>query len=217
VSGHEDGLANGMETLFVRPMPRWKRILDVLGAVIGLVVLSPLMAAVAVGVKLTSPGPILFRQVRTGLGGEPFEILKFRTMSTSADSRKAEVLHLNEQDGPAFKIKNDPRVTKLGKFLRRSSIDELPQLWNVLRGEMTLVGPRPLPIEESAASQPWHLRRLDVAPGLTCIWQVQGRSQVTFNEWMRMDLRYVSNRTLWQDLRLLVRTVWVVIIRRGAH
>ncbi len=141
---------------------------------------------------------------------------KFRSMISDAESLKSQLMELNEQDGPAFKITADPRVTRLGRFLRDTSLDELPQLWNVLRGEMSLVGPRPLPCDESDACLGWQKRRLDVTPGLTCIWQVKGRSQVTFNEWVRMDLQYVGRRSLWQDLKILISTVPAVLQRRGA-
>jgi lipopolysaccharide/colanic/teichoic acid biosynthesis glycosyltransferase len=141
---------------------------------------------------------------------------KFRSMVSDAESRKADLLALNEQDGPAFKITGDPRITRLGRFLRDSSIDELPQLWNVLKGDMSLVGPRPLPCDETANCLDWQRRRLDVTPGLTCIWQVRGRSQVTFNEWVRMDVEYVQRRSLWCDVQILLATVPAVIARRGA-
>jgi lipopolysaccharide/colanic/teichoic acid biosynthesis glycosyltransferase len=138
-------------------------------------------------------------------------------MVADAEARKAALQTLNEQDGPAFKLQHDPRVTPLGRWLRRTSLDELPQLWNVLRGEMSLVGPRPLPCDESAACDGWHRRRLDVVPGLTCIWQVRGRCQVSFTEWMRMDMQYVHSQSLGQDLKLLLQTIPAVVSRRGAQ
>jgi lipopolysaccharide/colanic/teichoic acid biosynthesis glycosyltransferase len=205
-----------METLFVRRLPLWKRCLDVLGAALGLLAFSPLLAAVAVAVKLTSPGPVFFRQKRSGLGGKEFIMLKFRSMAADAEARKSSLAALNEQDGPVFKIRNDPRVTRLGRFLRSTSIDELPQLWNVLRGEMSLVGPRPLPCDETAAGRGWLRRRLDVTPGLTCFWQVRGRSTVSFADWVRMDVEYVRRRSLPADLLLLLQTVPAVVSRRGA-
>jgi lipopolysaccharide/colanic/teichoic acid biosynthesis glycosyltransferase len=207
----------GLEGLLARPMPLWKRTLDLFGAVTGLVVLAPLLAVIAAAIKLTSPGPVLFRQRRGGRAGEPFTILKFRTMTVDAEQRKAHLRGQNEQDGPAFKIKQDPRVTSLGRILRCTSLDELPQLWNVLRGDMSLVGPRPLPCDESAACSRWQRQRLDVTPGLTCIWQVRGRGRVSFAEWVRMDLRYIRSHSLVLDLLLLVLTVPAVLLRRGAH
>lgn len=218
--GPADSLAErclALEPLLTRPLPVWKRALDVFGAGTGLVLLSPLMALLAAAVKLSSPGPVFFRQRRAGRGGRPFVIYKFRTMGADAEARQRELLSLNEQDGPAFKIKCDPRVTRLGRILRATSLDELPQLFNVLRGDMSLVGPRPLPCHESDACDGWRRRRLEVTPGLTCIWQVRGRSRVSFDEWMRMDLRYAGSRTLRHDLKLLIQTVWAVVRGTGAH
>lgn len=206
-----------MHVLFVQPLPLWKRVVDVVGASTALVLAAPLMLVTAVAVKLTSPGPIFYAQQRTGLGRRSFWIYKFRTMVVDADARKATLRPLSEQDGPAFKLKNDPRVTKIGRILRRTCIDELPQLINVVRGEMSLVGPRPLPCDESARGERWGHRRLDVTPGLTCIWQVGGGTNVTFAEWMRMDLRYASSRSLWSDLRLVALTVPSVIKRDGVY
>jgi lipopolysaccharide/colanic/teichoic acid biosynthesis glycosyltransferase len=206
-----------LESLLVRKLPLWKRLLDVAGAGAGLVALAPLFVIIALAVKLTSRGPTLFAQWRSGLGGRPFKMFKFRTMAVDAEARQAELRPASEQDGPAFKLKRDPRVTLIGRLLRKTSIDELPQLWNVLKGEMTLVGPRPLPCDETEACRPWQRRRLAVTPGLTCFWQVEGRSQVSFDDWMRADLRYVRRRSLWTDLRLILRTVPAVLFGRGAH
>lgn len=206
-----------LETLFSAPMPRWKRGLDILGASAGLALLSPLMLGAALAVKLSSPGPALFKQARAGRLGKRFTMYKFRTMVVDAEAKQQELLALNEQDGPAFKLAADPRVTRLGRFLRTTSIDELPQLLNVLKGEMSLVGPRPLPCHESEACQPWQRRRLDVTPGLTCIWQVKGRSQVSFADWCRMDLQYVASRSLLRDVTLIALTVPAVLLRKGAR
>lgn len=206
----------GMERLFARRLPIWKRGLDILGASIGLLIVSPLLIGAAAAIKLTSRGPVFFRQRRSGLAGHEFVMVKFRSMVTDAEARKKELMAMNEQDGPAFKIAHDPRVTRLGQFLRKTSIDELPQLWNVLRGDMSLVGPRPLPCNESEACRGWQRRRLDVTPGLTCIWQIEGRSRVSFAEWVRMDVRYILSRSLWCDMLLLLRTVPAVLFRRGA-
>ncbi len=208
---------DSVQSFLAHAMPAWKRVIDLIGATLMLVLLSPVMIAAAMAIILTSRGPIIFRQKRSGLGGRPFTIFKFRTMCTDAERRKHALRRQSEQDGPAFKIANDPRVTQVGKLLRKTSIDELPQLWNVLRGEMSLVGPRPLPCEEAAACMQWQQRRLDVTPGLTCIWQVDGRSRVTFDEWVRMDVAYIRRRTLLHDMSILLRTVPAVLMRRGAH
>ena len=212
----EEEVATGMESLFVLPMPAWKRCLDVIGATIGLIVLAPLMAIIAVAIKITAPGPVFFKQMRDGLGGKRFVMCKFRSMVEDAEAQKQGLMPLNQQDGPAFKIKSDPRVTWFGQFLRSTSLDELPQLWNVLVGEMSLVGPRPLPCDESDACQGWYRRRLDVTPGLTCIWQVSGRSQVSFAEWVRMDIQYARSRSLWHDLALIAQTIPAVLSGKGA-
>jgi lipopolysaccharide/colanic/teichoic acid biosynthesis glycosyltransferase len=217
VNREEPRAGEELDPVFCQQLPAWKRFLDVLGAGFGLLLLSPILLLTGVLIKLTSRGPVLFKQQRTGLGGRHFAMYKFRTMVVDAEKYRDALLKYNEQDGPAFKIKHDPRITRIGRLLRKSSIDELPQLWNVLRGEMSLVGPRPLPCFESDACAAWQKRRLDVTPGLTCIWQVRGRSQVTFDEWMRMDLQYVRRRTLWHDVKLLVLTLPAVLLRRGAH
>jgi lipopolysaccharide/colanic/teichoic acid biosynthesis glycosyltransferase len=208
---------HSLETLFLLPVPVWKRTLDVLIALTALVVLGPLLGLIALAVKMTSRGPVFFSQWRSGRGGRPFRIYKFRTMVVDAEVKKRELMALNERDGPAFKITNDPRITRLGRFLRKTSLDELPQLWNVIKGDMCLVGPRPLPLSETARCAPWHRRRLDVQPGLTCIWQVRGRGGVSFAEWIRMDVEYIRGQSFWQDMKLLFLTVPVVLLRRGAH
>ncbi len=212
-----DRPALGLEHFLVRPIPAWKRALDVTGAAVGLLLLLPVFAAIAAAIKVTSPGPVFFRQPRSGRGGVPFRMYKFRTMVVDAEARKAALMALNEQDGPAFKVRWDPRVTTVGRLLRRTSLDELPQLWNVLVGDMSLVGPRPLPCDETRACEMWHRQRLDVTPGLTCIWQVSGRSQVSFAEWVRMDVRYIRSRTLAHDLKLLLLTMPAVVGGKGAH
>lgn len=206
-----------VQELLVHPMPLWKRAVDVIGALIGLVVFAPAMVFAALGILLTSRGPVIFRQKRSGLGGKPFIIYKFRTMVPDAEAHKQELRALSEQDGPAFKIEKDPRLTRFGGFLRKTSLDELPQLWNVVKGDMSLVGPRPLPCDETDACLAWHRRRLDITPGLTCIWQVKGRSRVTFDEWVRMDVTYMRRRTLLHDLWLLLITIPAVLLRRGAR
>jgi lipopolysaccharide/colanic/teichoic acid biosynthesis glycosyltransferase len=206
-----------LEEFFVRPMPAWKRALDLVGATVGLVLLSPVLLLAAAAIKLTSPGPVVFLQKRSGLGGRPFTIYKLRTMCVGAERQQAALRALNEQDGPAFKLTCDPRVTKVGKLLRKTSIDELPQLLNVLKGDMSLVGPRPLPVKEQDGCVQWQRHRLNVTPGLTCIWQVDGRSEVTFDEWVRMDVKYMRRQSLWQDLSILFRTIPSVLLRRGAR
>lgn len=190
---------------------------DRIVAAILLVVLSPLFLAIAIGVKYTSPGPVLFSQARAGLNGRKFSMLKFRSMVVDAEARKAELQELNEMKGPHFKIKNDPRITKLGKILRKTSLDELPQLWNVFRGDMSLVGPRPMDAKEVEQLQGWQRRRLSMKPGITCIWQVAGRNEIReFDDWARMDLDYIDNWSLTLDIILLLKTVPVVLLGRGA-
>jgi len=180
--------------------------------------LAPVFLMVALLIKLTSPGPILFRQLRSGLNGAPFTIYKFRTMVTDAEQRKHELESMNEMSGPVFKVTRDPRVTRLGRWLRKYSIDELPQLFNVLRGEMSLVGPRPLPVDEvKRFHDVAHRRRLSVKPGLTCLWQISGRNQIAeFSDWVRLDLEYIDNWSIWLDFKILFRTVPVVLMGTGA-
>jgi exopolysaccharide biosynthesis polyprenyl glycosylphosphotransferase len=193
-----------------------KRLFDVVAAAVALWILLPLFLAVAAAIKLTSRGPVFFKQRRIGLHGEAFEILKFRSMVENAEELRAELASENEQAGPVFKMKRDPRVTAVGRFIRKYSIDEMPQLINVLRGEMSMVGPRPPLPHEVAKYEAWQLRRLSVRPGLTCIWQVSGRNQISFDEWMYLDLRYIDTWSLAQDLQLIARTVPVVVTGRGA-
>ena len=203
--------------LFVEQLPIWKRCLDVVVASLAILLTAPIMLLAAIAIKLTSPGPILFRQIRAGLGGRPFTIYKLRTMREDADELKASLRAYSEQDGPAFKIKDDPRVTSVGRYLRRTCVDEFPQFWNVLMGDMSLVGPRPLPVDEAAECKPWQRRRMTVTPGLTCIWQVSGGMRISFIEWMRMDIRYAQSRQLLGDLALLWKTFWVVVLHRASH
>jgi exopolysaccharide biosynthesis polyprenyl glycosylphosphotransferase len=195
-----------------------KGVIDFFGSIALLLAASPLFLFAAIAVKVSSPGPILFRQRRAGLNGHPFMMLKFRTMVTNAEQLKQELAALNEMSGPVFKVTNDPRVTRVGRFLRKWSIDELPQLWNVFRGEMSLVGPRPLPVDEVARFDDFaHRRRLSVKPGLTCLWQVSGRNNVSdFKEWVRLDLEYIDNWSLWLDIRILLRTIPAVFSGAGA-
>ncbi len=202
---------------FQTPYPLWKRSSDVLGASIGLVLSSPILLLSAFAIKIDSKGPVLFRQWRTGHCGRPFQILKLRTMRIGAEVEKSKLLDRNERDGPAFKITNDPRVTRVGKILRKLGIDELPQLWNVLRGDMGLVGPRPLPCREADQCTTWQRRRMDTKPGITCTWQVSKSRDVSFDKWMRMDLQYNLNRSIMTDLSLLWKTVIAVLSGRIEH
>ena len=225
VIGHnvEIDQIEGMTLLGVRGVGRtastiWlKRSVDVIGASLGLVLLMPLLLVVAVLVKLDSPGPLFFGQPRVGRRNREFRMWKFRTMVVGADQMKGDLEHLNEmQCGTMFKITDDPRVTRIGRFLRRTSIDELPQLWNVLRGSMSLVGPRPLVPAEDDHVIGWHRARLDLTPGLTGPWQVMGRNAIPFHEMVKLDYLYVAEWSLWNDLKLMVRTLPVVLGRRGA-
>lgn len=193
-----------------------KRLLDVSASAVALVVLSPLLVGTALAVKLTSRGPVFFRQRRVGLYGRTFEMLKFRSMVTNAEALRAKLEKSNEMSGPVFKMRNDPRITSVGRFIRRYSIDELPQLVNVLLGDMSIVGPRPPLPSEVAKYEAWQLRRLSVRPGLTCVWQVSGRNQISFEEWMRMDIRYIDQWSLATDVGLILKTVPVVLTGRGA-
>jgi exopolysaccharide biosynthesis polyprenyl glycosylphosphotransferase len=194
-----------------------KRVIDIVLATIGLLAALPICAAIVVAIKIESPGPAIFTQERVGQHGRRFRFHKFRSMHIDAENRLGEVLVHNEADGPVFKMRNDPRVTRVGAFLRRTSLDELPQLVNVFRGEMSLVGPRPPLAREVEQYRPLDMMRLAVKPGLTCLWQVRGRSQVGFDEWMEFDREYVRNMSVWLDLRILLRTVWVVLTCRGAY
>ena len=181
--------------------------------------LSPLLLLIALAIRLTSPGPAIYRQVRAGLNGRSFRMLKFRSMRAGAEDQQAELAAQNEMRGPVFKVANDPRVTPLGRILRRHSLDELPQLWNVLRGEMSLVGPRPLPVEEvKRFDSDTHRRRLSVKPGLTGLWQVSGRSEIAdFTDWVRLDLAYIDEWSLWLDCKILLATLPAALFGRGAR
>jgi exopolysaccharide biosynthesis polyprenyl glycosylphosphotransferase len=202
--------------LFVRPYPKWKRMLDFVGALVAIILFSPFMVATALAVYLSSPGPVLFRQTRSGHGGKPFTLLKFRSMVVDAETRKEELLAFNERSRVAFKMKNDPRVTPTGRIIRKTSLDELPQLFNVLKGDMSLVGPRPLPVEEEKDYAAWHRRRLEVMPGLTGLWQVSSRDDSDFDNWVRMDIRYIEKHSIMLDFVLLLKTIPAVLFRRGA-
>jgi exopolysaccharide biosynthesis polyprenyl glycosylphosphotransferase len=189
---------------------------DVIVAAAVLLSLSPMLLAVALAIRLTMGAPVIFSQERVGLHGRRFRLYKFRTMVKDAEAQRAQLLGQNEMSGPVFKLTDDPRVTRLGRFLRKWSLDEFPQFLNVLLGQMSLVGPRPLPVAEQQEIQGWYRRRLSIKPGITGLWQVSGRSDVDFDDWMKLDLRYVEQWSLRLDLELLLRTVPAVLARRGA-
>jgi exopolysaccharide biosynthesis polyprenyl glycosylphosphotransferase len=201
--------------------PEWKlavkRGLDLVMVSLAVPFLLPLMAVIAVAIRLDSPGPIFFRQERVGLGKRRFRMLKFRTMVEGSDQLQAQLEHLNEAQGPVFKIANDPRITRVGRILRRTSLDEIPQLLQVIRGDMSLVGPRPLPLRDvNLFDQSIQRRRFSVRPGLTCLWQISGRSNLDFSKWLELDLLYIENWSLFFDLKILLRTIPAVFRRTGA-
>lgn len=193
-----------------------KRGIDIIGAGSGLLLLSPVIAIVACAVKFTSKGPIFFSQKRVGKNGQLFDMYKFRSMVVNAEELKEKLAHQNEMSGPMFKMKDDPRVTKVGKFIRKTSLDELPQLWNVLKGDMSLVGPRPSLPKEVKQFEKWMYKRLTVRPGLTCYWQVSGRNNIDFEDWMKLDISYVEDRNLWIDIKLIFKTVFVLFGDKNA-
>jgi lipopolysaccharide/colanic/teichoic acid biosynthesis glycosyltransferase len=195
-----------------------KRLADIAIALVAIVVLSPLFLIVSLCVKLTDGGPVFFRQKRVGLDGRSFDFFKFRSMVVDAEARKLELIRMNKHhQSITFKMCRDPRVTWVGRILRKTSIDELPQLWNVLCGEMTLVGPRPAVVAEVQKYNPRERRRLSVAPGLTCIWQVSGRADLDFRQQVELDIRYIRERSFWTDLRLIVMTIPAVLSGKGAY
>jgi exopolysaccharide biosynthesis polyprenyl glycosylphosphotransferase len=215
---------DGMPIVTIRsgPPDGWqlvaKRLIDLCGSAVLLLATAPIFAIVAMLIKLDSPGPIFFRQERVGLNKRRFRLFKFRTMVDGADKQQQMLERLNEVDGPVFKIKDDPRITRIGKFLRRFSLDELPQFFNVLRGEMSLVGPRPLPVRDiERIDVQWHKRRLSMKPGVTCLWQVNGRSDVRFDYWVQMDLEYIDKWSLGLDLKILAKTIPAVLKGSGAY
>lgn len=185
-----------------------KRLMDIVVASLGLILASPIMLIVAILIKLEDPkGPIFFSQIRNGAYPTTFKMYKFRSMYIDAEERLEELMHLNEQSGPVFKIKDDPRITKIGRFIRKTSLDELPQLFNVLKGEMSLVGPRPALPREVEQYTAYQKQRLFVKPGLTCIWQVSGRNNIGFNQWVELDIEYIKTRNLWLDIKLILLTI----------
>jgi len=193
-----------------------KKVIDWFGAMAGVALSLPLAITAAAAIKLEDGGPVFFRQTRSGRNGKPFTMLKFRTMVPQADQLKESLNGKNEMSGPVFKIRNDPRVTKVGAFLRKTSIDELPQLINVLKGDMSLVGPRPPLPDEVVKYDRWQRRKLSVKPGLTCLWQINGRNKIDFEDWMKLDLEYIDNWSLWLDTKILMKTVPAVFKRQGA-
>ncbi|GAA0083788.1 sugar transferase [Clostridium sp. CTA-7] len=187
-----------------------KRIIDIIGSLCGLILLSPILIIIGILIKLESKGPIVFTQKRVGKNGKEFNMYKLRSMVVNAEEIKEKLIEQNEMSGPMFKIKDDPRITKIGKLIRKTSVDELPQLVNILKGEMSLVGPRPSLPSEVNDFEPWMLKRLDVKPGLTCFWQVMGRNNIDFEDWMKLDAKYVDERSLWLDIKLIFKTFFVL-------
>jgi exopolysaccharide biosynthesis polyprenyl glycosylphosphotransferase len=195
----------------------FKQAVDLLLAAVLITALAPVLAGAAMAVKLTSPGPVLFVQERVGKGKRRFRLYKFRTMIADAEARMPDLEKFNEVSGPVFKLRNDPRITPVGRFLRRTSIDELPQLFNVLKGHMSLVGPRPLPVRDyNGFDEDWHRRRFSVRPGITCLWQVNGRSNIEFDEWMKLDMEYIDKWSFWLDMKIIFKTVPAVLRGSGA-
>ena len=194
-----------------------KRVIDVVGAGLGIILLSPLLLLIAILIRFTSPGPVLYIQKRSGLNGRKFILYKFRSMYKGAHERLSEVMAKNEMTGPIFKVRNDPRITPVGKFLRKFSLDELPQLFNVLTGQMSLVGPRPPLPKEVRQYEPWQRRRLSMRPGITCLWQISGRNKIGFDEWMKLDLEYIDDWSLWLDIKILFKTIPAVLFAKGAY
>lgn len=193
-----------------------KRIIDIVASFTGLILLSPLILIVSILIKLESKGEVIFKQKRVGLNGKEFYMYKFRSMVINAEELKEQLESQNEMSGPMFKIKDDPRITKVGKFIRKTSIDELPQLINVIKGDMSLVGPRPSLPKEVKKFEPWMMERLEVKPGLTCIWQISGRNNIDFEDWMKLDIKYVRERSIKLDIKLILKTVLVLFGDKNA-
>ncbi|WP_097033719.1 sugar transferase [Clostridium tertium] len=193
-----------------------KRVIDIIGSFTGLVLLSPILIIVGILIKFESKGPIVFTQKRVGKDGKEFDMYKLRSMVVNAEEIKEKLKEQNEMSGPMFKIKDDPRITSIGKFIRKTSIDELPQLVNVLKGDMSLVGPRPSLPNEVKEFETWMLKRLNVKPGLTCYWQVMGRNNIDFEDWMKLDVKYVNERSFWLDIKLIFKTVFVLFGDKNA-
>lgn len=194
-----------------------KRLLDIMGSIIGLILTSPIFIIVTLAIRIESKGNVIFTQKRVGLNGKEFNMYKFRSMVINAEDLKEKLKDNNEMSGPMFKMKDDPRITKVGKFIRKTSIDELPQLFNILKGEMSFVGPRPSLPNEVKKFEDWMMKRLCVKPGLTCYWQVMGRNNIDFEEWMKLDIRYINDRSFWLDIKLILKTVFVLFGDKNAY
>jgi exopolysaccharide biosynthesis polyprenyl glycosylphosphotransferase len=194
-----------------------KRLIDLILSILGIVFLSPIMLIIAIAIKVESKGPIIFSQDRVGKDGKFFKMYKFRSMVINAEELKEKLLSQNEMSGPMFKMKDDPRITKVGKFIRKTSIDELPQLFNVIKGDMSLVGPRPNLPKEVAQFSDYHKLKLKAKPGLTCYWQVMGRNSIGFEEWMELDIKYIRERSIWLDIKLIFRTFFVLFGDKNAN
>lgn len=205
-----------LKSFFHKRIPIWKRAMDIVGSISCIIIFSPIMLAIACAIKLTSKGPVLFKQQRSGFGGKPFSFYKFRSMVVDADHMKNDLLEYNHREGPVFKMKNDPRITHIGNFIRKWSLDELPQLFNVLLGDMSLVGPRPPTLDEVVRYEKWQDWRLEIKPGITCLWQIYARDDKSFDNWVRLDIEYIERRSLLLDLKILFNTVPAVLSCRGA-
>lgn len=193
-----------------------KRTFDIICSIVTLIILSPILLIISMLIKIESPGPVIFMQERVGINKKTFKMYKFRSMVANAEELKCKLVEKNERNGPMFKMKNDPRVTRIGRFIRKTSIDELPQLINILKGEMSFVGPRPSLPDEVNQFEPWMLKRLVVRPGLTCYWQVGGRDKIDYIDWMKLDIKYVDERNIWVDLKLIFKTFFVLLGDKNA-
>ena len=193
-----------------------KTVFDKIGALVGIILALPLTFFITLAIKIEDGGPVFFKQIRSGINGRPFMFYKFRTMNVDAEDQKEALTNLNEMSGPAFKITNDPRVTLVGRFLRKTSMDELPQFYNVLKGDMSLVGPRPPLPSEVEQYEEWQHRRLSIKPGITCLWQINGRNNIDFDNWVNLDLEYIDNRSLWLDCKIIIKTIPAILKGDGA-
>lgn len=216
MNGNKPYVVQDLQPHFTIKSPWWKQAMDLLGSVFLIILLAPLFIFTAILIKLLMPGPVMFTQIRAGKGGVPFKMYKFRSMVVDAEQLKAALLIQNERDGPAFKMNDDPRITPFGHFIRKSSLDELPQLINVLIGDMSLVGPRPLPVYEDKNMSQWHVIRRELKPGITGLWQISARDNVNFDHWIRLDLFYINNLSLQLDIKILLKTIPAVLFGRGA-